>query len=448
MRDTPSRSPHPAPSPAGATVRALAARALAQVVFDGASLRVVLPPAQARLADARDRALLAASLFAATRWWLRLSPALDSLMDKPLAPRAREVHALLAIGCAQIAVLGQPGYAVVAACVDAARVLGQRQFAGLVNAVLRRFVRERAALEARLDADAVTRHAHPRWLLAAIERDWPAQADAIFAANNEQAPLTLRVNRRRGTRAELLAGLAEAGVDAIAHPGLADAIMLADSRDVSQLPGYAQGAFSVQDGAAQAVADALAVRDGERVLDACAAPGGKAAHLLERADIELLALDSDQSRLARVRENLARLGLEATIACGDAAAPGAWWDGRAFDVILVDAPCSATGIIRRQPDIKLHRRAGDITALAATQRRLLDALWPLLAPRGRLLYATCSILREENEQVLAAFLAAHDDARAVPLAECFGQPAGVGRQRLPGQDGMDGFFYGLLEKTA
>ncbi len=430
----------------GVALRVIAARALARIVFDGLSLRVALADAHTQLADARDRALLVASVLAATRWWLRLSAALDHLLAKPLPARAREVRALLVLGCAQIDVLELPGYAVVAACVDATRALGQPQMAGLANAVLRRYLRERESLAPILDADAVTRHAHPRWLLDAIARDWPDAAAAILAANHGEAPLTLRVNRRRSRREVLLAQLAEAGVDATAHVWLPDAIVLAESGDVTRLPGYAEGAFAVQDGAAQCVADLIDVHAGQRVLDACAAPGGKAAHLLERADIDLLALDSDPARLARVRENFARLGVHGEIRSGDAAAPEGWWDGRAFDRILVDAPCSATGIVRRQPDIKLHRRSSDIAVLAAGQRRILDALWPLLAAGGRLLYATCSILRAENQAVLAAFLADHDDARAVPLPERFGHVAGVGRQRLPGEDGMDGFFYGLLEK--
>ncbi len=438
----------PAPTLPGVALRVEAARALARIAFDGVSLRVALASAHARLPDSRDRALLAASVFAASRWWLRLSAALDRLMEKPLPTRARDIRALLVLGCAQIGVLDMPDYAVVAASVEAARALGQAQFAGLVNAVLRRYARERSSLEAALDADPVTRYAHPRWLIDAIARDWPEARDAILDANNREAPPTLRVNRRRTTREELLAQFTEAGVDARAHDTLPDAIVLAHSTDVTRLPGYADGAFSVQDGSAQAVADALDVRAGMRVLDACAAPGGKAAHLLERADVELVALDSDDARLARVRENFARLGVQGDIRVGDAADPRAWWDGRAFDRILVDAPCSATGIVRRQPDIKLHRRAGDIAALAQAQTRILDALWPLLAPRGRLLYATCSILREENEAVLARFLAAHDDARALPLDARFGRDAGAGRQRLPGEGGMDGFYYGLLEKIA
>lgn len=430
----------------GAPLRAQAARALARIALDGVSLRTELAAASGGIADPRDRALLAAMLFESARGWLRWDAAAAALLDKPLPPRARELRALLVVGFVQLAVLDLPAYAVVAACVEAARLLGQPRHAGLVNAILRRFLRERAALEAQLDRDPVTRHAHPRWLIDAIERDWPDQAEAILAANNRQAPLTLRVNRRRTDRAALLARFEEAGVAAQAPGDLPDALVLEYSQDVTRLPGYAEGWFSVQDGAAQRVADLLALRDGLRVLDACAAPGGKAAHALERADVALLALDRDAARLPRIGDNLHRLGLEATVRAGDAEQPARWWDGQAFDRILIDAPCSATGIVRRQPDVKLHRRAADLAPLAATQRRLLDALWPLLAPGGRLVYATCSLLRAENQAVLAQFLDAHDNAVASPLPDRFGLAAGVGRQNLPGEGGMDGFYYAVLEK--
>jgi len=430
----------------GATLRAEAARALARIVFDGASLRTTLAETTPRMADPRDRALLSATLFESTRWWLRLDAAITTLLEKPLPPKARDVRALLAVGCAQIAVLEMPDYAVVASCVDAARELGQPRYSGLVNALLRRFVRERASLDARLDADEVSRTAHPRWLIDALRRDWPDDADAILAENNYEAPLTLRVNRRRSDRSALLERLRADDIGATAHDDLEDAIVLDRSTDVTRLPGYAEGLFSVQDGAAQRVVELLDLRDGLRVLDACAAPGGKAAHMLERVDVDLVALDLDAARLPRIHQNLDRLGLRATVAAGDATQPARWWDGCPFDRILLDAPCSATGIVRRQPDIKLHRRADDIAGLAATQTRLLDALWPLLAPGGRLVYATCSLLRAENETVLGHFRANHADASIVPVPATFGRAAGDGRQQLPGVGGMDGFYYAILEK--
>lgn len=425
-------------------MRVAAARALARISA-GESLRPVLSAFQEGLPEARDRALLSAIVFAATRWWLRLDGGIRRMLASPLPARAGEVHALLVAALAQLEVLGQPGYAVVAASVEAVRRLGHGRHAGLVNALLRRWQRERAVLLAELDTDPVTASAHPAWLLQAIGADWPGAATAIVTANNQEPPLTLRVNRRRSSRAALQQQLAAAGVAAWPVHGVPDALVLEERVDPTRVPGFEDGAFSVQDGAAQRIAALVDPQPGQRVLDACAAPGGKAAHLLERADIELLALDIDSARLQRVHETFSRLGLAGDVQAGDAARPAEWWDGRLFDRILLDAPCSATGIIRRQPDVKLHRRASDIPQLATRQLELLDALWPLLAPGGRLVYATCSLLRAENEAVIEAFLAAQPAARALPVAADWGHEAGQGRQNLPGEDGMDGFFQAVLE---
>jgi 16S rRNA (cytosine967-C5)-methyltransferase len=429
--------------------RALAAQALDQVVRGGVSLRSAFAEVAPRLSDPRDRALVSALLHEGARWWLRYDAVLGRLLQKPLRGREPVVHALLVIGLVQLAVLGLPEYAAVAGTVEAVRALKRPQLAGLVNAVLRRFLREREALDAAVAADRALATAHPPWLVQQLARDWPDDADAILAANNAPASLVLRANRRRTTPEALTARLLDAGHAAAVHAWLADAVVLEDSTDVTRLPGYAQGEFSVQDGAAQLAPDLLDLRDGLRVLDACAAPGGKSAHCLERHALDLLALDRDAQRLAPMRDNFARLGLSATIAAGDAADPAVWWDGRAFDRILLDAPCSATGVIRRQPDIRLHRRAGDIDRVAAEQAQLLDRLWPLLRPGGRLVYATCSILPRENAGQIAAFLSRTPDAQArdtVPPR--FGRAAGPGRQNLPGVDGMDGFFYAVVDKTA
>ncbi|HST29196.1 MAG TPA: 16S rRNA (cytosine(967)-C(5))-methyltransferase RsmB [Rudaea sp.] len=424
--------------------RALAAQALAGVVA-GQSLRAAFAAASTKLPDARDRALLSGLLHEGARWWLRFDAALGSLLERPLREREADVHALLVLGLVQLEIMGLSDYAAVAATVEATRALRKPAFAGLVNAVLRRWLRERATRCAELDRDAVTRTAHPRWLIEKFDADWPDQAEAILAANNAPAPLWLRVNRRRIARADFAARLAGAGIDCRVPEAVPDAIILDASRDVTALPGYVQGLFSVQDGAAQQAAALLDLRDGQRVLDACAAPGGKSAHILESADVELTARDSDASRLPRLRENLQRLGLSADVSVGDAADPAGWWDGKPFDRILLDAPCSATGIIRRQPDVKLHRRAADVPAMATTQARLLDALWPLLGRGGRLVYATCSLLADENARQIGAFLARQADARAVatPLGW---RAAGAGVQNLPGESGMDGFFYALVEK--
>ena len=428
----------------GADSRALAAQAL-QAIVGGESLRVAFATFSTKLSDARDRALLSALLHAGARWWLRFDRALDGLLQEPLRARQPQVHALLVLGLVQLEVLRLPEYAAVAATVDATRSLGKPKFASLVNAVLRRWLREREIRNARLDSDAFTRSAHPRWLLEALHADWPAHDAAILAGNNAEAPLTLRVNRRRSERSIYLQRLLASGVAASGSDTLPDALILDESTDITMLPGYVQGDFSVQDCAAQLAVELLEAAPGMRVLDACAAPGGKSAHILERADVDLLALDSDARRLARVRSNLQRLGLSATLLQADATDTQTWWDGHLFDRILLDVPCSATGVIRRQPDIKLHRRATDIAALAANQARLLDALWPLLKRGGRLVYATCSVLAAENGAQIAAFLARHDDATACPILPAW-HAAGAGRQNLPGEGGMDGFFYAVVEK--
>ena len=434
-------------APAGTALRARAARVLATVLFEGRSLKAVLGQHLPEVADPRDRALLEAICFDALRHRRRYDFALSQWLAKPLATRDKAIQCLLLAGLAQTHGLGLPPHAAVAATAGAARELGRPGLVGLVNALLRRALRE--PMPASDDPAVAT--SHPDWLVAALRVDWPDHVDAILTANNRPAPLWLRANPRRNSATELRAALAEAGLAAELPPGMPGAVRLDDPVPVERLPGWAEGRMSVQDGAAQNAVLALDPQPGERVLDACAAPGGKTAQIAERlAEGELLALDVDARRLDKVDQWLARLDLASPrvrTAVADAGDPGAWWDGRPFDAILLDAPCSATGIIRRQPDIKWHRRVADIPALVAQQARLLDALWPLLRPGGRLLYATCSVLRDENARQVDAFVARTPDARAEPLDENLGHPAGAGRQRLPGEHGMDGFFYARLAKT-
>lgn len=428
-------------------VRVVAAQALERIVR-GESLRAAFAASSIKLVDARDRSLLSNLLFEAARWWLRYAAAVTLLLQRPLAARETQAQALLVLGLVQLDVLLLPQYAAVAATVEAMRSIGRPQFAALANALMRRWLRERDTLVAALDVDTVTRSAHPRWMLDTFEADWPAHADAIVHANNIQAPLWLRANLRKTSRDALLARWRSAGIEARAAAQLDQAIIIAHSTDVTRLPGFVEGEFSVQDGAAQFAASLLDARSGERVLDACAAPGGKSAHILEHSDAKLLALDSDANRLPRLRENLARLGLQAEVAVGDATRPDDWWDKIPFDRILIDAPCSATGIIRRQPDIKLHRREDDLASLTAMQQRLLEALWPLLALGGRLVYATCSVLQAENSEQIAQFEATRRDARRLSLAPPgWHDVRGFGAQNLPGEFAMDGFFYAVLEKV-
>jgi 16S rRNA (cytosine967-C5)-methyltransferase len=426
--------------------RALAARGLAEIALRGASLREVMQRNAPKLADPRDRALLMALLSEGARWWLRFDAAIDGLLEKSLRHKDPAVHALLVLGLVQLEILELRDYAAVAATVEAVRVLKRPQLAGLVNAVLRRWQRERETLLAQLDAKAQTRHAHPQWLANALQHDWPEQAEAVMAADNAEPPLTLRVNRQRSERQALINQLHAAGYEATPHPWLPDALMLPHSSDVTRMPGFEDGWFAVQDGAAQVAADLADLRDGLRVLDACAAPGGKACHLLERANIDLTALEFDASRAERIRQNLMRLRLNAKIAIGDAGAPSSWWKGQPFDRILIDAPCSATGVLRRRPDVRLHRRESDVTAMHAQQRRILSALWPLLAQGGRLVYITCSVLRAENEVIVGDLLASQADAEIVEFILPAGQAAALGWQILPGDGDLDGMYYAVLRK--
>lgn len=426
--------------------RALAAQALADIALRGMSLREAMEQKAPRLRDPRDRALLMALLSDGARWWLRFDAALDRLLDTPLRHKEPEVHALLVLGLVQLEILQLQDYAAVAATVEATRALGRPRLAGLANAILRRWQRERVELLAALDAKPQTRYALPPWLVKTITTDWPDQQEAILADSNREPPLMLRANRRRITRDALIEQLHAAGYQADAHSWLADGIVLPHSSDVTRMPGFAEGWFAVQDGAAQVAADVADIRNGQRVLDACAAPGGKACHLLERAEIALTALECDATRTTRIHQNLDRLGLQADIRVGDAGDPSGWWDGKLFDRVLIDAPCSATGVLRRRPDVRLHRRASDIEALVAQQQRILTALWPLLAPGGRLVYITCSLLRAENEAVVDRFFAGRDDAKAVPLQLPAGQTAATGWQILPGDDNLDGMYYAVFER--
>ena len=428
--------------------RALAAEVLADVALRGTSLRERLQPAQSKLADARDRAFLTALCNEGARWWLRFDKALDGLLQQPLRKREPTLHALLVLGLVQLEILHLPPHAAVAATVEATRALQRGGFTKLANAVLRRWLRERDGLNTKLDRDPATQFAHPRWLAEALARDWPEHAGDILAGNNQPSPPMLRVNARRTTREAVVLELAEAGIRAQPHPWLRDALQIDAHADLARLPGFTKGHFSVQDGAAQCVADLLDLQDGLRVLDACAAPGGKTCQMLERANLQLAALDRDPHRAASIRTNFERLGLRGNVQTADAGDPATWWDGKPFDRILLDAPCSATGVIRRHPDIKLHRRASDIPQLAHAQARLLEASWPLLARQGRLVYATCSVLREESERVVAGFLDAHPDARPEPCDFPVGRPAGAGWQILPGEGGLDGMYYAVIEKHA
>lgn len=430
-----------ATGPRGGRVRELAARINAAVVSGGESLDRAL--AVTSMDDPRDAALLRAISYGALRWHDRVQWQVEQLLRRPLSRRDVELAGLLRVGLFQLQWLRIPEHAAVAATVAAATMIGAERAKGLVNAVLRRFLREREELDGRMHSSREALASHPRWLIELLEADWPEHAQAILAANNEPPPMWLRVNRLRVSTAAYLERLKAAGIEAMALADSTSAIMLAEPRPAATVPGYAEGDVSVQDAAAQLAAGLLDPRPGQRVLDACAAPGGKTAHLLETCPElgRLVALDRDAERLATLESGLARLGLEATVVHGDAAQPARWWDGEPFDRILLDAPCSALGVIRRHPDIKRLRRPEDIPAMASRQAGLLGALWPLLAPGGKLLYVTCTVARRENQAQIEHFLAATADAALSPPG------AGTPRQIRPGEANMDGFYYACLHKN-
>ncbi len=435
---------------AAAAARARAARVVL-AVRHGRSLDTALAEAFAQLPPEleRERALIQELSYGAIRWHYQLAQLVAEWLDRPLKPKDDDLAALLAIGLYQLLYMRLGAHAAVNETVEATTVLDKPWAKGMVNAVLRRALRERESIDARLAADETLALAHPRWLLDRLQAAWPQHWRAIAQANNARPPLTLRVNRARTSRPDYLARLAEAGIAARAPAEIDDAVVLETPLPVERLPGFADGLVSVQDGAAQLAAALLDVAPGQRVLDACAAPGGKAAHVLElEPGTNLTAIDVDAARLERVRETFVRLGLRGGMVCGDAAEPGRWWDRRPFERILLDAPCSGSGVIRRHPDIRLHRTKADLGRLAATQARLLDALWPLLAPGGKLLYVTCSVLPEENRLQIAQFCARTPGVRTAapphPALARYAHADGLGFQLLPGAHDLDGFYFAAL----
>ena len=429
--------------------RLAAARALASVLSGKASLGSSLPPLLDKV-DARDRGLAQDLAFGTARWQPRLALIAEKLLQKPFKAADHDVEALLLIGLYQLFYTRIPAHAAIGETVACVDKLKKTSLKGLLNAVLRNAQRDGEAICASLDSDPVLHTAHPRWLQKALKANWPEHWQAICAANNAHPPLILRVNRRLRSRDAYLVELATAGIAASPCTYSRDGIVLAQACDVTGLPGFAAGHVSVQDEAAQLAADLLQLAPGQRVLDACCAPGGKTCHLLEAEPklAHVLGVDLEAKRLVRVRENLARLGLEAELIAADGRDLASWWDGQPFQRILLDAPCSATGVIRRHPDIKLTRQASDITALATLQGELLDALWTTLEVGGILLYATCSVLPEENSDNIGAFLARTPGARELDIDGAFGLKQAHGRQLLPQVDGHDGFYYAKLIKIA
>lgn len=399
--------------------------------------------------DERDRGLLKELCFGSLRWQPSIALYLELLVAKPLRAKDLEIQALLIIGLYQLLHLRVAEHAVVNETVAATKALKRPWAKAMVNGVLRNFLRQKDLLSEQLVLRPVFCSAHPDWLSQAFRDAWSEPlATNIIIANNTRAPMTLRVNLRRGSREEYLARLRRVGLEADLTELSDYGIQLASPIDVHQLPGFELGDCSVQDEAAQLSVSVLMLESGQRVLDACSAPGGKTGHIAETQPHlkTLLALDSDARRLQRVQDNLSRLGLEAELLEADASDWESWWDKQYFDRILVDAPCSATGVIRRHPDIKLLRKGADIDKLAEVQSQILNSLWATLKKNGILVYATCSILPSENDRVVEAFLRNHSDASISIIDAIWGQQTPFGRQLFPAIDGQDGFYYARLQK--
>ena len=428
-------------------VRIAAARVITAVLQDEGSLSTLLPYYTTKVDD-RDKGLMQQLCYGTLRYYPRLLAYLNLLLAKPFKTKDKDLEAVLACSIYQLLETRIPTHAAVNEAVAACKALKKPWAKGLVNAVLRRFLREREQLDSALKQSSAFKTAHPDWLITLWREAWPDQLDAIVEANNAQPPMTLRVNQRQSHQTKYLSQLETAGIDATATLFTPEGITLKNPQDVSALPGFSEGEVSVQDEAAQLSAHLLDLKPGQRILDACCAPGGKTCHILELVDnnAELIALDISAKRLERVEENLERLGLQATLVAGDATDTNSWWDGQPFDRILLDAPCSATGVIRRHPDVKLLRKPADIAKLAKLQLTLLNALWPLLKDDGILIYATCSTLPQENDQVVLRFIASNTDAVVKKLDLATGIKTPFGCQLLPQVGGHDGFYYAQLKK--
>jgi len=424
--------------------RAAAAQAIAQVFRQQGSLSGALPPLSAKVSP-QDKALLQQLCFGVMRYFHRLNSGVAPLVSKQLKQKDQDIYALLLLGAYQLEYSRVPAHAAVASCVEACRALKKDWACKFVNGVLRSYQR---AMPIAVNAEqGWLEHSHPKWLYKALQQAWPQQVEAILSNNNEHPPFTLRVNQQHHSRAEYLELLQQDGLEANANAYSSVGITLAKPCSVDKLPGFELGWVSVQDEAAQLAAELIQLQPGQHVLDACCAPGGKTCHLLEAQNqLAVTAVDSEARRLPRVEQNLERLGLNAKIICADASATDDWWDGELFDRILLDAPCSATGVIRRHPDIKLLRKPADIVKLAALQDQLLRALWPTLKPGGILLYATCSVLPAENAEQISQFIENTEDAEDLPIAADWGTAANYGRQLFPTAGGNDGFYYSLLRK--
>ncbi|SIS40529.1 16S rRNA (cytosine(967)-C(5))-methyltransferase RsmB [Neptunomonas antarctica] len=427
-------------------VRGLAALAIAPLLNDKGSLTQTLGDSLKRCDD-KDRSLLKQLCYGTARNQPKLQLISEALLERPIRKSDVHIHALLLVGLYQLLEMRIPAHAAISETVEAAHQLDAQRTTGLLNAVLRRFSREKDQIIESLYDNTIFLYNHPIWFIEKLKHNWPEYWQEILIQNNQQAPMTLRVNQRSVSRETYLQSLEEAGIAAEQCAHSKQAIMLSAAVDVTELPGFSEGDISVQDEAAQLSAALIDPQNGERILDACAAPGGKLCHLLEsNPNISVDALEISSTRAERITDNLTRLNLEANILIADASTD-TWWDNNPYDKILVDAPCSATGVIRRNPDIKILRKAEEIHALSNLQLKILNNLWHMLKRGGTLVYATCSIFPQENERLIERFIKEHSDANHTPIKAKWGVERPFGRQLFPQPNGHDGFYYAILKKA-
>lgn len=427
--------------------RTVATQIVTQVIKNKHSLSESLESGLSVLKDSRERALAQSLCYGVLRWQPRLELLLKLLLKKPLQSKDYDIKALLLIGLYQHIYSRIPSHAATAATVEVTRHLKKTWATSLVNAVLRNFQRQQTVLLDKIDQDISARWAHPLWFLRKLQRDFPENWTSLAQANNEHPPMSLRINALLTSRDAYLALLKESHIEATYIPYTECGITVNQPMPVDKLPNFSKGWVSVQDGAAQLAVELLDVPEGARILDACAAPGGKTAHLLERNKTGIVfALDNQKQRVEKINETLKRLHLSAVVRYADATQPEKWWNGQLFERIILDVPCSSSGVVRRHPDIKFLRQATDIAQFVEQQAKLLDSVWQLLSPQGKLLYITCSVFAEENHVQMHNFLKKHDDAREIPLTVEWGHAMPVGRQILTGEHGFDGFYYALCQK--
>jgi 16S rRNA (cytosine967-C5)-methyltransferase len=429
--------------------RLIASQILEQSIENKMTLSAALQNNEPFKQAGKDKALIQEISYGTFRWYIQLEHILNQLLEKGIKKKDSRLKYLIIIGLYQLLYMRIPTHAVVSETVETCKKINMPWAKGLVNAILRRYIREADKLDPMLNDSESVRTSHPLWLIERLKQDWPEEWESILEANNHRPPMYLRVNQLHHNRDQYLEKLKEADIEGEATPYSNQGILLEQAKDVEQLPGFKTGEVSVQELAAQLAVEQLDLHSGQNVLDACAAPGGKSAHILEsKVEIQsLTVVEKDPRRAKKLSETLKRLNLKAITKVSDINDIESWWDKEKFDRILLDAPCSATGVIRRHPDIKLLRTPEEVNAVCKLQMKLLTTLWQTLKPNGLLLYVTCSILKQENSELIKEFLTNNNDCTLKPINTQWGYDTGCGRQILTGQDNMDGFFYACLEKT-